>query len=152
MNLPTGNDFFSYFSFIIRLFTNNNMDKLTDENIKERLNEFDCLLLPTHNKLSLPLINRIYRKMMHGIKFNDIKVTDTLLLDGHHRYVASLMASIELGTTKSATTSATVQYNWESIQFVDEEWESKKVIKKFNKKGAKANNVSVDFLRQLTEN
>ena len=133
-------------------FYKSNMDQLTDDSIKKKLNEFECLLLPTHDKLSLPLINRIYRKMMHGIEFNDIKVTDTLLLDGHHRYVASLMASIELGTTKSATTSATVQYNWESIQFVDEEWESKKVIKKFNKKGAKANNVSVDFLRQLTEN
>ena len=44
----------------------------------------------THKKLSLPIINRIFKKMKHGIRFEDIKVSDNLIIDGHHRYISSV--------------------------------------------------------------
>ena len=128
------------------------MDKLTEDRIANKIKEQKNLLLPTHNKLSLPIIIRIYRKMINGIKFRDIKVTDTLILDGHHRYVASIMAGIELGRITSSTTSATIEYDWKSVHFADEEWETKDKIKKFNQRNAEVNNVSFEFLEQLVKN
>jgi hypothetical protein len=49
--------------------------------------------------------------MINGIKFDDIKVCDSLIIDGHHRYVSSLLANINLDKAKSSKTSATIKYD-----------------------------------------
>lgn len=60
------------------------MEKITADIIKDLIYEKDIELSSTHKKLSVPIINRIYRKMLAGIKFADIKVDNNLICDGHH--------------------------------------------------------------------
>lgn len=67
-------------------------------------------LISTHNKLSFPVIERIYKKMTLGIKFQGIKIEGKVIVDGHHRYLASLMAEIELEKYPSYTTRAKSLY------------------------------------------
>jgi hypothetical protein len=45
------------------------MIEITEETIKKIIVENEFEFISTHNKLSLPVINRIYRKMKNGIKF-----------------------------------------------------------------------------------
>ncbi|MFD2287436.1 hypothetical protein GJU39_07690 [Pedobacter petrophilus] len=62
------------------------MERITNKIIWNILNEGKAVLLSSHAKLSIPIINRIYKKMINNIKFDDIKVCDNLIIDGHHRY------------------------------------------------------------------
>ncbi|MAQ41379.1 MAG: hypothetical protein CMH15_10095 [Mesonia sp.] len=64
------------------------MRNIDQKLILKAIEESDNTLISTHKKLCLPIINRIYKKMINGIKFDDIKVCDTLIIDGHHRYVS----------------------------------------------------------------
>ena len=64
------------------------METIDREVILKAIKESDFILMATHKKLCHPIINRIYKKMINGIKFDDIKVCDTLIIDGHHRYVS----------------------------------------------------------------
>ena len=68
------------------------LEKITQEIIQKFLSENKIELSCTHAKLCVPIIDRIYKKMCFGIKFSEIKVEGELICDGHHRYVASLLA------------------------------------------------------------
>jgi hypothetical protein len=72
------------------VLTLNIVERITKEIIVEFISTNEIDLIPTHTKLCLPVINRIYKKMSAGIKFSGIKVEDTLICDGHHRYIASM--------------------------------------------------------------
>jgi hypothetical protein len=88
------------------------MQNITEDFIRKNLKEKEIRLIATHKRLCIPIINRIYKKMAHGIKFDCIKVCDNLIIDGHHRYVSSILAGIELDTVKSSKTVATFEYGW----------------------------------------
>ncbi|WP_436834523.1 hypothetical protein [Parapedobacter sp. DT-150] len=51
-------------------------------------------------------------------------MTAARLIDGHHRYVSSLFAGIEIGAVPNAKTSATVEYSWTKVGFLIEEWDT----------------------------
>jgi len=56
------------------------MNSITKEVILKKFKESGAVLIATHHKLCLPIINRIYKKMVNGVKFDDIKVCDTLII------------------------------------------------------------------------
>lgn len=109
-------------------------------------------LITTHKKLCIPIINRIYKKMIKGIKFEDIKVCDKLIIDGHHRYVSSLLANSKLNQVKSSKTNATIKYDWKDVIFVEEEWDTQDKINRLNELDAEFNNISLKKLIELINN
>jgi len=127
------------------------MDKITQEIILKTIEKSDHTLITTHNKLCLPIINRIYKKMIHGINFDDIKVCDNIIIDGHHRYVSSLLAAVKLDIAKSSKTSATTEYKWTDVEFVEEEWDTDNKIRRLNELDAKFNNISLEELIEMTK-
>ena len=124
---------------------------INKEAILKAIKESNNTLRPTHKKLCLPIIDRIYRKMINGIKFDDIKVCDTLIIDGHHRYVSSLLANIKLDTVSSAKTSATIQYDWKVVEFVEEEWDTVDKINRLNELDAEFNNVPIAEIIEMVK-
>ncbi len=106
-------------------------------------------LISTHNRLCLPLIIRMYKKMENGIKFDAIKVSESTIVDGHHRYVASVLAGQNLPTIKSATTSATIEYDWKDVEFVEEDWDTPEIIQKMNEADAEYNNMTLDQINEM---
>lgn len=120
--------------------------QITGDEVKATLNETEILFSSTHKKLSLPIINRIYRKMMIGIRFDEIKVFDNLIIDGHHRYMSSILAGKKIGTVKSQKTSATIEVGWKEVEFVEEEWDTDSKIEELNKKDAEYNNMPLEEL------
>ena len=127
------------------------MDNINKEIILQSIEESDCILITTHNKLSLPIIRRIYKKMINGIKFDDIKVCDACIIDGHHRFVSSLLAKIKLDEAKSSKTSATIEYKWNDVEFVEEEWDTPEKILRLNELDAQFNNVPLEKIIELTK-
>lgn len=90
--------------------------------------------------------------MKNGIKFDDIKVYEDLIIDGHHRYVSAILAEVELDKVKSSKTSATTKYDWEIVEFVDEEWDTEDKIRRLNQFDARFNNLSLEEIISITKN
>ena len=67
------------------------MNQITKEIILDYLQNNQIELQSTQTKLCLPIINRLCKKMDTGIKFPSVKVVDDLIIDGHHRYLASIL-------------------------------------------------------------
>jgi len=64
------------------------------------------------------------QKMSHGIRFEEIKVCDNLIIDGHHRYLSALITGLELGQVLSNSTSATSVIPWDLMEFDEEDWDT----------------------------
>ena len=125
---------------------------ITEEIIRTVWANEDIAFNPTHSRLSLPIINRIYKKMRHGIKFDDIKVCDDYVIYGHHRYVASVLAGIDLIKNSCPKTSATIEYAWMDVEFVNEEWDTDIKIKRLNELDARYNEIPLEEIEQIIKN
>ena len=106
-------------------------------------------LKSTHSRLCFPIIDRIYRKMLVGIKFSPIKVDEGIIIDGHHRYLASVLAGITVDVDLSQRTSATEIYEWHTIQFDLNDWDSESKIAMLNQQDALYNNMTIEKLNVL---
>ena len=127
------------------------MENINKELILKAIATSDYVLTATHRKLCLPIINRIYKKLINGIKFDDIKACDSLIIDGHHRYVSSLLANIKLDEAKSSKTNATIEYDWKEVEFVEEEWDTEDKITRLNELDAEFNNMPIEKIIELTK-
>ncbi len=127
------------------------MVEITEETISDFIKENEFEFISTHNKLSLPIIDRIYRKMKNGIKFEDIKVNGNFIIDGHHRYISSKIAKINIGNTNYPKTSATIEYSWNVVKFVNEEWDTIDKIKHLNELDAQYNDITLEKMIEMTK-
>lgn len=125
------------------------MKTVSKELIIETIEQTENLAFPTQKKLCIPIIERIYKKMMYGIKFDDIKTCDHLIIDGHHRYVSSLLANSEVGIALSSRTSATTEYTWKDVEFVEEEWDTQEKIQRLNEQDAEFNKLDIKKLIEM---
>jgi len=104
----------------------------------------------TQPKICVPIINRMCQKMSHGIKFDDIKVCDNLIVDGHHRYLSSAMMGINIGSVSSNKTSATKAVNWPDVELDENDWDTQSKILHLNEQDARYNGLEIAFLNQIT--
>jgi hypothetical protein len=125
------------------------MKEITSETIKDFIVNNEIKLISSHHKLSLPIIRRIYKKMINGIKFDDIKICEDLVIDGHHRYISSLLAEIEIGKTKSLKSSVTKIYEWIDIEFDENDWDTDSKIQYLNERDAEYNQVDVETINNI---
>lgn len=108
-------------------------------------------LKSTHNRLCYPIIERLYKKMSIGIKFSGIKVDGDVIVDGHHRYLASLLAGIKLDRFPSNRTSATKTSDWKSVDFVEDDWDSEAEVWNWNLIDADYNGMTIDELHKFLQ-
>jgi len=122
---------------------------ISKEFIHKFIKENKIDLKSTHGKLCFPIINRIYQKMLVGIKFPSIKIDDNLIIDGHHRYLASLLANTDLETIPSNKTSATIVYDWNEVVFDVNDWDTDAKILMLNEQDANNNNITLKEIIEL---
>ncbi len=127
------------------------MQPITKEYVESILKNQKITLKSTQKKLCFPIINRIYKKMKSGIKFSAIKVDENLIIDGHHRYIAAIMAEFPLELIPSNKTSATTIIDWSQILLDSEDWDTTAKINMLNAIDAEFNNISFEKLDELTK-
>lgn len=125
------------------------LEKITKEIIDEFIRTNEIRLSSTHTRLCLPVIDRIFKKMSGGIKFAGIKVENNVICDGHHRYIASLLANLQIEILPGNTTSATSVIDWKSVNFVEDDWDTEAKIRVLNEQDAEFNNISLDTVVEL---
>ena len=120
------------------------MEEITKKVIWDLIHKTDIELSSTHKKLCIPIINRIYKKMLAGIKFSGIKVDNNLICDGHHRYLASLLANFSIERIPTISTPATTAVDWTSVVFEDLDWDTQAKINMLNEQDAVYNNMTIE--------
>lgn len=127
------------------------MKSITREKLEAFVMQHEMVLMSTHTKLSLPIINRMYRKMAAGIRFPAIKVEGRFICDGHHRYLASLLAELPLEQMPGVITSATSEVQWDSVCFEETDWDTCEEINRLNAQDAEYNNIDIAELKKLLQ-
>jgi hypothetical protein len=126
------------------------LEQITGEYIRNFLKGQEIEFQSTHAKLCLPIIKRMCNKMKYGIRFGEIKVSDNLIIDGHHRYVSSLITSFNIDRVPCHKTSATVILDWEEVEFDENDWDTVSRVSFLNKQDAAYNSVDIETLKKLT--
>jgi hypothetical protein len=126
-----------------------NLKEISLEIVMRFVNQGSVELKSTHERLCYPVIERIFKKMRVGIKFSGIKVDGDVIIDGHHRYLASLLAGVMLDRCPSSKTSATKISDWKTVNFVEEDWDTDAKIRILNQLDADYNEMTIDELYQL---
>lgn len=104
----------------------------------------------THPRLSLPIIERIYKKMKLRLRFGSIQVCEGLIINGHHRFLASKLANFSMDKVPSEKSSAKKRIEWRNVELVEEDWDSEDDIRRFNEEDARYNEMNLeDLLAQL---
>ncbi len=126
------------------------MENITAKFINDFIDKNEIPLIATQSRLCIPVIDRLCRKMEHGIKFDDIKICDNLVIDGHHRYLSSLIINFNIGQVHSHQTSATKPIEWRFVTFDENDWDTPSKISHLNELDAIYNNLDIEFIKQLT--
>jgi hypothetical protein len=108
-------------------------------------------LKSTHERLCFPILNRLYKKMRIGLKFSAIKVDGDLIIDGHHRYLASLLADVHLEKHPSQRTSATKVTEWDVVAFAEDDWDTHAKILFLNELDACYNGITLEKINELLQ-
>ena len=87
--------------------------------------------------------------MSIGIKFPSIKADDDLIIDGHHRYLASLLVGVTLDIVPSIKTSVTIVSEWNDVTLDTDDWDTEAKIKMLNEEDAKYNGIKADKITEL---
>jgi len=126
------------------------VEKITAQTLRLFIASNHIPFIAIQTKLCIPIIHRICQKMAHGIKFDDIKVHDNLIIDGHHRYLCALITKFDIGQVKSPKTSATKSNAWGEIEFDEQDWDTPAKIAHLNEVDAKYNGLEIEFVKQIT--
>jgi hypothetical protein len=126
------------------------LETITIEYIRAYIKSNEIPFIPTQPKLCVPIIKRMCQKMSHGIKFDDIKICGKLIMDGHHRYLSSLIMGVPINSVSSNKTSATKAVNWSDMEFDENDWDTRSKILHLNEQDARYNGRDVDFINQIT--
>ena len=87
--------------------------------------------------------------MKIGLVLRDtIRIHGKLIIDGHHRYIASIMAGYTLDQVQWSSTSAKEPIGWEAVALMEEDIESEQEIRAMNEIDAQYNSLTIE---ELTE-
>jgi hypothetical protein len=81
--------------------------------------------------------------------FSGIKVDNELISDGHHRYIASLLANNPLERFTTNSTSATMVTPWQSVIFEDVDWDTQSKIDMLNLQDADYNGITLEKVIEM---
>jgi hypothetical protein len=126
------------------------MKTITKESILGALVRVESPLKCTHKRLCIAIIQRLYKKMMANISLPSIKVDDDVICDGHHRYLASILAGYALHKIPHCKTSTTTVINWSQVSFDDEtDWDEPEKVAMHNAEDAGFNQITIEELEKL---
>lgn len=122
-----------------------NFKNLLEQELLNR--EFE--LKPTQNKISLPIVFRIFKKMKANLKFDAIRVCDNILIDGHHRYIASVMVNVTTEQFPSAKNHNQTTFEWKEVTIITTDYDYPNDIDYHNFNDAKRNGITVDEVLKM---
>jgi len=109
-----------------------------------KTNEFK--IYPSQQKICLPILQRIILKMEVNLNFMPIKIYNNLIIDGHHRFIASEFIGQKIEMIKYSKPTYIKKENWGNLYIDESDWESHKEIILWNIRDADYNQISLSEL------
>lgn len=125
------------------------MQEITLKNVKDLLESGSLEFIATQEAVCLPILQRIYKKMKIGIKFEGIKIKGSRIVDGHHRYICSELSKIEITKYNWDIASAIEDCIWSEVTIREYDYETPERIHEHNVRDAKLNDVDISVLNDL---
>ena len=119
--------------------------------VEQKLSDGSFVLKPTQSKISLPIAFRIYKKMKANLKFDAIKICDELLIDGHHRYIASVIAGVSIERFQSTKNLTQSSFEWADVSLITVDYDESNLIDYHNYNDALRNDVTVAYIKKILE-
>jgi hypothetical protein len=127
------------------------LSKITTEAIRAFIRDNNMELRCTQTEICTPLVNRLYKKMINGLRFKGIRVCEGLICDGHHRYLAALLAGVPLDVDPWLKSGATAAIEWHSVSFTEDDYDTLEEIMEWNEEDADFNNISIDSITSMLQ-
>jgi len=125
------------------------MQEITLKNVKDLLESGSLELIATQDAVCLPILQRIYKKMKIGIKFEGIKIKDSRIVDGHHRYICSELSKREISSYGWEIAPTAVNFDWKAVNIREYDYETPERIHEHNVRDAELNEVDIEVLTDL---
>jgi len=87
--------------------------------------------------------------MSAKFEFDAIKTCDGLIVDGHHRFIASVLADVKIEQFPSTRNSNQITFEWKDIILKANEYDSTSEIKYHNFNDAKRNGKTIDEVEKI---
>lgn len=125
------------------------MALLTKEEIKKFICQNNLEFSATQKNISMPILIRIYKKMKGGIRFADIRIKEGLICDGHHRYIASLLANCNIQKVAGEIPNSVVVIPWSEVTLHETDFDTAEKVQLLNSQDADFNNMSLEEVVEL---
>lgn len=125
------------------------MDNITLDIVCELLKSDKWVLGATQSKICLPILKRIYKKMQLGINFENIKVANSQIVNGHHRYICSVLSEKPIGMDDWVISPSSIVYQWKNVLIIEQDYENNEQIMAHNKRDAELNGVDIRIFNDL---
>lgn len=89
--------------------------------------------------------------MILNLKFSSIQIDDGVIIDGHHRYVASLLANYDLDRVPGLRSQAKKTFYWSDVVLTNDDWDTPAKVKLLNEQDTKYNDISLEVLLERIE-
>ncbi len=127
-----------------------NMEEITLESIEELFQSGTLDLIATQPGVCLPMLQRIHKKMRIGIQFDSIRVNQSRIVDGHHRYICSRLLNIDIEINNNYPIPSTAEsHDWGDLVIDEFDYETEDEILQHNIRDAELNGVDIEFLSNL---
>ena len=87
--------------------------------------------------------------MKLGISFKNIQCENDLLVDGHHRYICSILANKEIGIRPYKAPHCVIIYEWKNLKIEEKDYDSDKERKKHNLRDSLRHNADLQTFNRL---
>lgn len=126
------------------------MDDINLKTVEDLLKSDSLELVATNQKaINFPILQRIYKKMQLGIKFDNIRVNGSRIVNGHHRYICSILSETEIGIDEWPIGSTAVDNEWSCFVVVEDDYEDEDQVIEHNKRDAEINGVDISIFNDL---
>lgn len=127
-----------------------NMQEITLKTVEELFESGALDLIALQPGVCLPMLQRIHKKMQVGIHFDSIRVNDSRIVDGHHRYISSMLLNIDIGINDNYPIPSTAEnHDWGNLVIDEFDYETEEEILEHNIRDAELNDVELEFLINL---
>jgi hypothetical protein len=128
------------------------MKTINPSTLKNFLNNINSDLKPSQPRLSIPILDRIYNKIHLGITFPPVRINNSVIIDGHHRYIAYKFNNQTPEIQIYSAPTLVITYEWKSLVTDSLDWQSNSEVIHFNKLDAQLLNITVSELEQRINN
>lgn len=119
--------------------------------LEQKISEGAFDLKPSQDKISLPTAYRIYKKMKASLKFDAIKIADDIVIDGHHRYVASVLANANIERFLSTKNHSQTVYDWKDVILKTIDYDDQSEVRYHNFNDALRNGLTLKQVEELLQ-